>query len=396
MKPMQGGRRTRLRAAATSPSLVLFLALLASQAGVLVLTPILVEVAREFDVSTAAAGQLRMIGGLVAGVVALAFGRIGRRFALRDLLLVGAALLAFGSLASALAPTFAVLAVAQVPIGVAVAVLVSAGTAAAGEWAPGSGRGVLSWTLIGPAAAWVIGMPLVGLVAEQSWRIGFLVFPLIASLTVGVALALCPKEELPPARSPVGLGRLLADRFVGLWVLAELLSASAWVGTLVYAGALFVQSYGTSPAVTGLILAGVAVVYIAGNIAGRRLLLRRAPLDILPGLVAASAVVMVLLGVARVSVPVSAAVFALLAFIIGARTLASGTVGLETDPGRRLAVMGLRTAANQFGYFLGAATGGIALAIGGFAGLGIFFALLFIGATAALLALRSSRSLPAT
>ncbi|HSK16004.1 MAG TPA: hypothetical protein VK915_07525, partial [Gaiellaceae bacterium] len=90
MSRTTGARLASARSAVTAPSLVLFLALLASQAGILVLTPILVEVARDFDVSTAVAGQLRTVTGLVAGVAALAFGRVARGVALRDLLLVGA------------------------------------------------------------------------------------------------------------------------------------------------------------------------------------------------------------------------------------------------------------------------------------------------------------------
>ena len=44
----------------TGPSTVLFLCLFTSQAALLVLSPILPEVAREFGVSTATAGQLRV------------------------------------------------------------------------------------------------------------------------------------------------------------------------------------------------------------------------------------------------------------------------------------------------------------------------------------------------
>ncbi len=42
---------------------------------------------------------------------------------------------------------------------------------------------------------------------------------------------------------------------------------------------------------------------------------------------------------------------------------------------------GVRTAALQLGYFVGAAVGGAALAAGGYTALGIAFAALFVGAT---------------
>ena len=60
-----------LRRSLSRPSLVLFLCLFASQAGMLVLSPILADVAREFGVSTATAGQLRAISGATGGVAAV-------------------------------------------------------------------------------------------------------------------------------------------------------------------------------------------------------------------------------------------------------------------------------------------------------------------------------------
>ena len=49
------------------PRVVLFAALFASQAGLLVLSPILPDVARELGVSTATAGQLRTLSGATGG-----------------------------------------------------------------------------------------------------------------------------------------------------------------------------------------------------------------------------------------------------------------------------------------------------------------------------------------
>jgi hypothetical protein len=92
------------------------------------------RLADDLRVSTAAAGQLRTVTGLVAGMTALLLGRIAGRLGLGRQLLAASALLALGSLASAAAPSFALLAVAQVPVGVGVAVATTAGTLAAAEW----------------------------------------------------------------------------------------------------------------------------------------------------------------------------------------------------------------------------------------------------------------------
>lgn len=365
-----------LRRWLTAPGVVLPLALLASQAGLVVLSPILVEVAEDFDVSTAAAGQLRTVTGLVAGVTALLLGRVARGVPLRDLMLAGAALLAAGSAVSAAASTFVVLAAAQVLIGLAVAVMVSAGVAAAGEWtSPEERPRVLARTLLGPPLAWVVGMPVVGLVAETSWRLAFLVLPLLASLVAGFTLALSRREQLPAARPLVRLGDLLRERTLRLWALAELMVMSAWVGTLVYSGALFIESYGSSVAATGLFLGVAAVIYLPGNQIAARLVGRVTPLFLLRWTSLAAAVALLLFGEVRPSPAVSLVLLSITAFVSGARTFAGGAFGLAASE-HRLAVMGIRGAANQFGYLIGASTGGIALLLGGYSLLGIVFAAL--------------------
>ncbi|MGZ4132562.1 MAG: hypothetical protein ACXVWF_05920, partial [Actinomycetota bacterium] len=64
----------------------LFLCMFAAQASVLVLSPVLTDVAREFGISTAVAGQLRSLSGVAAGVVALFATRLAGWFGLGRLL----------------------------------------------------------------------------------------------------------------------------------------------------------------------------------------------------------------------------------------------------------------------------------------------------------------------
>ena len=122
-------------------SVALFLCLFAAQAALIAMSPVLADAASDLHVSTAAAGQLRTITGLAAGITALMLGALAGRVGLGRQLLAASALLALGSIASAAAPTFPLLALAQLPVGVAVAVLTTAGTLAAAEWvSPACGR----------------------------------------------------------------------------------------------------------------------------------------------------------------------------------------------------------------------------------------------------------------
>ena len=160
-------------------------------------------------------------------------------------------------------------------------------------------------------------------------------------------------------------------------MLGELLASSAWIGTLVFSGALFTESYGTTTIVTGVVLAAGAAAYVAGNVSFRRVVACRAHI-LLVRLSVVLAVGVALFGIVRPALPVSAALFAATAFVAGGRVLIGSAVGLEAAPERRLAVMGARAAAQQLGYFLGAAAAGAALSAGGYPGFGLALGFLFL------------------
>jgi predicted MFS family arabinose efflux permease len=359
------------------PAAALFIALFAVQAAVIALSPVLPEVAGEFGVSTATAGQLRTVSGLVAGLVAVTMGRVSSRLGLRELLLAGLAGLAAGSLLSAAAPSFAVLAGAQVAVGFSTALVLSGALAASAEWtAPERRAHVLSTALLGQPVAWIVGMPVIGLLGTLSWRWGWLAVPFLANAVAFAAIAPRPADEHREPR--VRTWRMLReDGRVAAWALGELLAWSAWAGALVYAGALFVESYGVSTGTAGLLLGAAAVAYLPGNLLAKRHVERsaRAIAAATPPLAAALVTVF---GAWRPSLAVSGALFALLAFVAAARTIAGSALGLEVCSHRRIFAMRLRTAANQFGYLVGSACGGIALAAGGYAALGAVFGVMFL------------------
>jgi DHA1 family inner membrane transport protein len=357
----------------------LALALGASQAAILALTPVLADVARDLDVSTATAGQLRTISGLAAGTTALVLGLAASRVGLRELVGGGLALLAAGSALSAAAPTFPVLGAGQLLIGAGVGLSYTAAIAAVAEWsAPEERSRVLAVALLGPPTAWVVGMPVCGLVGEVSWRLVWIVLPFAGALTALAVLVRRPST--PPARARASLRSVLTQPGVLRWSSGELLAFSAWAGSLVFVGALFVESYGLSVAATGLVLGAGALVYVPGNLVFRRLVddhLRW----LLVALPLAAGVTVALLGAVRPSAWFSLAVFAALSFFAGGRTLAGSARGLDLAPELRLGVTGVRTAALQGGYFVGAAVGGAALAAGGYPALGLTLAALFAAAS---------------
>jgi predicted MFS family arabinose efflux permease len=349
--------------------------LFAAQAGLIALSPVLSAVAADFDVSTAAAGQLRLALGLAAGVTALAAGRLGARFSLRALLVAGAAILAFASVASAAAPSLVLLALAQIGVGVGVALLGSAAIAAAAEWVPADQRArVLSRALTGAPVAWIVGMPLLGTLGDASWRYGWLALPLAAALAAAAAVGVRGRGAgSAPAAQP--LREVLRERSVVGWSASELLASSGWAAVLIYAGALCMDEHGASGPVTGVVLAAGAAAFAVGNLTFRRLAGRDLRASVV-GLSLALALAVMLLGAVSPTLGATAVIFAAAAFVAGGRVLLGNLYGLDLAPGRRLPVSGLRAAANQFGYFAGTAVAGGALALHGWSGFGVAAGLL--------------------
>ena len=358
--------------------IALLSALAASQAALVVLNPLLPDVARDLDVSIATAGQLRTVSGLAAGAAALATGLLAARVGLRGLMLGALVILGVGSVASGAAPSFEMLVVAQALVGVGIGVSYSAAIAATAEWSTTANRSrVLALTLLGPPLAWIVGMPLVGILGEVSWRIAWLVVP--AAMAVVASALLLRRHATPPATARAGLRAVLTYPGVARWTTGELFAFSGWAGALVYMGALLVESYDLSIAATGFALGFGALVYVPGNFLFRRWVDAHGRL-LLVVLALAAAATVACLGAFRPTVWVSVGLFALLCFIAGGRTLAGSARGLGLAPELRLGVTGVRAAAIQAGYFVGAAVGGTALAVGGYGTLGFAFAALFVGA----------------
>ncbi len=357
----------------------------------LVLAPLLPAVARDLDVSVAAAGQLRAIAGLVAGCVAAALGLVSARYGLRRLLATGLWLTGIACALSAVAPSFALLAAAQALVGVGIALTYAAAVAGSAEWSPTDDRSsALATALLGPPLAWSIALPLVGLAGRSDWRVAWVV-PL--GLSVLALVLTRGLDVLPPA--PATRGPFEAFRIPGArrWALGELFVFSAMTGALVYAGAYLQETYGLSVTETGLVLGLAAASYLPGSLIFRRVVDVQQRM-LLVGMPIVAAVVVGALFVIQSALWLSVTLFSLITFIASGRSLAGSSAGLEFHPTLRLPLMGVRTAGMQFGYLLGAGVGGAALAIGGYGLAGAVFAVFYLAAAACHLGRAADRRLP--
>jgi predicted MFS family arabinose efflux permease len=247
---------------------------------------------------------------------------------------------------------------------------------------------VVARALAGPPTAWIVGMPVIGVVAEVDWRLTFLALPLPAALlSLLAAVRRPPDTPLSGARS--SLAGLLGRRDARRWAFAELLGNAAWGGTLVFSGALFTEVHGASHAATGVVLAFVAAVYLAGNQWAGRADPSRARRAMIEANLAAAAA-LVLTWAFAPSMAVTIALFGVAAFLAATRTVAGTVYGFSVAGDLGHEVGSIRGAATQLGYLVGSLAGGVALALGGFEALALAFGGLMVAATLPYLCFRST------
>jgi predicted MFS family arabinose efflux permease len=338
-----------------------------------VLAPLVVEIARDLDSSLSAVGIARSVLAASAVAVSVAIAPLIDRVGVRPLILTGAALAIAGAGLTAAAPSLPLFYAAHAVTGAAVACLLSAGFAGvAAYFEEEDAAWAMGWVVGAQSIAWIAGNPVIGVLAEESWRIAYAVPATMAALALAAALGM-PRGRTATAgadRGGAGLAAVLRDPSARRWTVAELVAYAAWTAELTYAGAFYIESYGVEESTVGLLLAVGSVVFLLTSVNTRRLTARlpRRPL------IAAAALLMGMMLVPILnltpSVWFTVALFCVLATFAAIRSTAASALGLSQLPDRPGAMMGARTASAQLGYMLGAAAGAAVLALSGFGALG--------------------------
>lgn len=336
------------------------------------------EIARDLNASVSAIGLARsaLAGTAVAG--SLAIGPLIDRVGIRPLIVRGAALAFAGAAATAASPNLAAFYAAHVITGLGVACLLSAGFAGVATYFD---EGELPWAMgyvVGmQSLAWILGNPIVGLLAETgSWRLAYLV-PAVICLAALVAGLLAPSPqhrmlgEGEPDAIRDGLTAVFRERSARRWTIAEMVAYSAWTAELTYAGAFYVERYGVGETTVGILLAAGSVVFLATSLNTARLTARFPRKPLLVACALGMGVVLVPILNWAPAVLVTLGLFCVMAVFAGIRAAGSGALGLSLLPDRPGAMMGARTASAQLGYTIGAAGGAAVLALWGFGALGV-------------------------
>lgn len=357
--------------------LPLVLATTATQASIVVLAPLLVEIGDSLGASVSAIGVARSVLAGTAFAGSLAIGPLIDRIGVRPLIVRGAALALTGVAATTASPTLAFFYAAHVVTGLGVACLLSAGFAGvASYFSDREMAWAMGYVVGAQSLAWIVGNPIVGtLAAAGSWRLAYVV---PASVCLG---ALAAGWLLRPVAGVVvaggepdtirdGLRAVFGDRSARRWTISELVAYSAWSAELTYAAVFYIRNYETGLGTIGFLLAGGSLVFLLTSLNTARLTTRftRKPL-LVASAFGMGAMIVPMLNWAP-SVVGTFAMFCVMAAFAGIRLAGSSSLGLDQLPDRPGAMMGARTSAAQLGYMIGAAGGGLVLALWGFGTLG--------------------------
>jgi DHA1 family inner membrane transport protein len=367
---------TQLRA---SPILVLLLlsgVMFLARTISLMLAPLLIALAAEFQTTAALAGQLAAATYITWGIVAPLVGPISDTYGRRPVALMGLLLMGGGILGSVMAWNYASLLICRLLTGVGGAMAPPNSMAAISDHFPPAQRGTaVGWLF---SASWlgaVIGVPLVGLLADVGgWRFPFYVLAGLIGLVWGCLWLWFPRHQLPATPRLDFAGRFQElSRTPGVWavLVTNVLQQMTFFAMFTYLAAYLVQAYRMPTGETALALALVGGGAMAGSLLGGRIAGHPRRLRVLAVSLLGSGMIAGVSFIVSTSawiIVASASMVSILASI-GAPVLM--TLMTELAGRSRATGIGMFGASNQLGGVGGVLLGGVALSLGGFALIGL-------------------------
>ena len=245
----------------------------------LMLGPLLVVLADEFDTSVAVAGQLAAVTFVTWGITAPLVGPFSDKYGRRPVLLTGLVILTIGVLGSAAAWSYNSLIAFRLLTGVGAAMIPPTLAATIADILPvaqrGRGIGFLA------SSSWLgvaMGVPAVALLGDAGgWRLPFYITGGVLLVNLGLMWVLLPKVDRQAGLDLAFFSRFRdVGRITEPWyvMIANALQQTALIGLMTYFAAYLVQSYGFSEGATSLPLvligAGATIGSLYGGmIAGR-------------------------------------------------------------------------------------------------------------------------------
>ncbi|MDA0262706.1 MAG: MFS transporter [Chloroflexi bacterium] len=352
-------------------------ALFLNNTAALMLGPLLVDIAREYDTSVAVAGQLTAATFASWAIFAPLAGPFSDSLGRRPVALAGLSLMGTCILGAAFAPNFFVLMALLIGAGLSGAMIPPNSMAAITDVVAVEQRGRAIGAAQGiSTSAAVIGVPAVAVLASLGdWRLPFVVCGALLLATFVLSWFWYPRG---PAVGPKAFSYLDRFRELGsisvfrIGMLASFSQRTAFYAVVGYVAAYLIDTYGMSVGETALPLAVVGSGAVLGSLWAGMIADHRKRLSFTAGAALAG-------GVGAVVVfAIDPSIWATVAIAFGAVCLLSVgwpvfiTFATDVAGQSRATAVGMMGGSNRLGGVAGSAIGGAFLAIGGYAAVGIF------------------------
>ena len=347
----------------------------ASQNALLVIPPLLVDLADEFSVSVAVAGQLGTATFAAWAVAAAMVGPLSDSFGRRPVALGGLSLLTVGLIASAFAPNMETLLALRVMTGLGAGMIPTNSVSTVADVISPTRRamavsGLMASNAISPA----VSVPVIALAAEWAgWRLPFLGCGVLAGTSVMLSLVWFPKDDRARRAPFTFFSRyrsLFTMSFFRAVVAVVITQRIAFWGMFSFYAAYLIDAYGLSVGAIAIPLALSAIGQGVGTLSAALVANRRQRLL----LVAACSVAGGLCAAVVFSTQFSIWADVAIAFVgIGLMSVAVPvmlTASTEVSGRSRATGVALVGLSNQIGGVGAAAFGGVVLANTNFSGIG--------------------------
>jgi DHA1 family inner membrane transport protein len=374
-------------------------ALIAAVAGIgteaFAVAPLLIDIARDFDMAATDAAFAISAYGLAVAVSAPLFGLFAGHLPRRRLIAAGMVIATIAGIIAATAQSFGMLLAARMLSGLACGAVLPTIYAYVGDMVPFAARGrVMGRVMFGWAITMVTGVPLAGIAAEYlGWR-GTLTAAALIILVLAVAVLRLPQ---PPARDAAGsatgsgpdaagfLARLrhaVTRPGVAALLATNLANMVSFYGIYAYVGTALRNLEGSGAAAAGAIVLWYGVG-LAGSTLNARLVDRVGKDRALTVALAVLAVDMVAMSQSLGRPVAFEATLILWGLAQGTVVTALNTLATERAGTARGLVMALMSAVTYLGISTGTAVLGLVMAAHGFAAVGLVAAIVSLAGVAA-------------
>ena len=354
---------------------MLSLAVFATLTAVLIVPPLLVEIASDLDISVAVAGQLATATFAAWAVSLVLVGPLSDSFGRRPVALAGLLVLAISVLASAFAPNVAVLLALRVLTGLAGGTLPPTAVGVVSDVISPARRAQAVTSLLamnGVVSA--ITVPVVAVLADWGgWRVPFMVSGLLLALGLLTNSVWFPRDSRERVRNWVFFSRywsLLSLRYFRVAVPVGLMQRVAFWGMVSFFPAYLIHTYEVSVGFVALPLVIAAIAQVIGSYSAAWVAKRRHRAALIAATSAVGGICGFLFFAVELELWVSVAVATVgtgLLSVTMPTLVAASTEYSGESKATGASLIGL---SNQSGGTLGAAIAGALLANTGYGGIG--------------------------